>query len=89
MPLSISSPRRTAVRQSETPRRLLVDAANTRALLPSNQILEELKKVTSRLETFSERLDSLDGRIKTMDDIQVSVSASTSSSSEEFTRKNK
>lgn len=39
----------------------------------SNEILTELKKVNSRLETFCELLDSLDGRLKTVEDMQVNL----------------
>ena len=57
--------------------------------LPSNEILEELKEVSSRLESFSELLDSLDGRMKTMEDIQVNLNTSMSSSTEESASKTK
>ena len=65
------------IRDSDTPRRPLVSSQshNVPAQLPSSEILNELKKVTSCFATFSERLDSLDGRLKTMEDMQTNLTS--------------
>ena len=42
-------------------------------------ILDELKKVNSRLESFSDRLDALDCRLKTVEEMQLSCSTPSSS----------
>ena len=44
-------------------------------------ILEELKKTNSRLDSFSEHLKTLDGRIKSVEQAQLTISPSSSSSS--------
>ena len=44
-------------------------------------ILEELKKTNSHLDLFSEHLKALDGRIKSVEQAQLTISPSSSSSS--------
>ena len=44
------------------------------------QILEELKRTNSRLESFSDHLEALDCRLKSVEQMQLDMSASTSSS---------
>ena len=44
-------------------------------------ILEELKKTNSRLESFSDRLEALDCRLRSVEQMQLNVSTSTPSSS--------
>lgn len=44
-------------------------------------ILEELKKVTSSLNDFSERLESLDSRLKSVEEMQIRSNSATPSSS--------
>ena len=46
----------------------------------SSSILEELKKVTSRLDTLSEHMESLGGRIKSLEQTQTAFSTPCSSS---------
>ena len=77
---------RGSVRTS-TPRRALGNAAAPSSA--SNEILVELKKVNTRLESFCERLDSLDGRLKSVEDMQVNLSSSVSSNTEESALKTK
>lgn len=45
-------------------------------------ILEELKKTNSRLDSFSEHLKALDGRIKSVEQAQLTISPSSSSSTD-------
>ena len=75
--------------RTSTPRRAFRSVVNATVHSQSNEILTELKKVNSRLETFCERLDSLDGRLKTVEDMQVNLSTSVSSSTEECASKTK
>lgn len=44
-------------------------------------ILEELKRTNSRLESFSDRLEALDCRLKSIEQMQLNMSSSTASSS--------
>ena len=51
------------------------------------EILAELKKVNARMGSFCEWLDSLDSRLKSVEDMQVNLSTSVSSSTEEKTKR--
>ena len=75
--------------QTSTPRRAFGNSVNAAVLSPSNEILVELKKVNTCLESFCDRLDSLDGRLKSVEDMQVNLSTSVSSSTEESASKTK
>ena len=44
-------------------------------------VILELKKTNSRLDSFSEHLKTLDGRIKSVEQAQLTISPSSSSSS--------
>ena len=89
LPAFRRSVRESSVRTS-TPRRALSNLVNVAApSSASNEILVELKKVNTRLESFCERLDSLDGRLKSVEDMQVNLSSSVSSNTEESASKTK
>ena len=52
------------------------------------QILEELRKTNSRLDTFSDQLEAMDGRLKSVEQMQLN-SATPTSSSDSSTSKTK
>ena len=56
-------------------------STNNSAQSHSSEILEELKKVNSRLNTFSECLETLDGRLKSLEQIQITSGTPCSSTS--------
>ena len=71
--------RRLFTNPDEQRRQPLRNVSNSTELDTQRLILEELKRTNSRLDTFSEHLEALDGRLKSVEQMQLDSTTPSSS----------
>lgn len=75
--------------QNREPLRNVSNLSNAIEANTQRLILEELKKTNSRLDTFSERLEAFDGRLKSVEHNLINSTTPSSSSSDSSASKSK